>query len=127
MRERSVHVRGWLSRVGLPSERSQMKGRFWLSGAFAALGASLLVASAMVGSAAGGTTGPAAGDRAERVGGTWRILMTSNWDHWDPALAYFTHSWNMELATQLRMFYYPMVNDRRNQRIRPMAAVSMPR
>jgi peptide/nickel transport system substrate-binding protein len=104
-----------------------MKGRFWLSGSLAALGTILLLATAMAGSAAGGNQGPTAADREERRGGTWRILMTSNWDHWDPALAYFTHSWNMELATQLRMYYYPMVNGPRNQRIEPMAATGMPR
>ena len=104
-----------------------MKGRFWLSGSLAALGTVLLLATAMAGSAAGGNQGPTAADREERRGGTWRILMTSNWDHWDPSLAYFTHSWNMELATQLRMYYYPMVNGPRNQRIEPMAATGMPR
>jgi ABC-type transport system substrate-binding protein len=105
-----------------------MKGRFWLSGAAAALGAVLLVAAAMAGSASGGNQGPAAGDREEqRRGGLWRVLMTSDWDHWDPALAYFTHSWNMEMATQLRLFYYPMVNGPRNQRIEPMAATGFPR
>ena len=104
-----------------------MKGRFWLSGSLAALGTVLLLATALAGSAAGGNQGPTAADREERRGGTWRILMTSNWDHGDPALAYFTHSWNMELATQLRMFYYPMVNGPRNQRIEPMAATGMPR
>jgi peptide/nickel transport system substrate-binding protein len=101
-----------------------MKGRLWVSGAMAALGTCLLLAAAMAGSAAGGSE---RGDGSERRGGTWRILMTSDWDHWDPALAYFTHSWNMETAAQLRMFYYPMVNDRRNQRIQPMAAVGFPR
>ena len=101
-----------------------MKGRMWLSGVFAALGTSLLVATAMVGSAAGGNQSPAA---QERVGGTWRIVGTSNIDHWDPSLAYFTHSWNMGTAAQLRMFYYPMVNGPRNQRIEPMAAAGFPR
>jgi ABC-type transport system substrate-binding protein len=101
-----------------------MKGRLWLSGAMAALGTCLLLAAAMAGSAAGGNE---RSDGSERRGGTWRIVLTSDFDHWDPSLAYFTHSWNMGLATQLRMFYYPMVNDRRNQRVRPMAAVGFPR
>ncbi len=101
-----------------------MKGRLWVSGAMAALGISLLLAAAMAGSAAGGNE---RSDGSERRGGTWRVLMTSDWDHWDPALAYFTHSWNMETAVQLRLYYYPMVNDNRNQRIQPMAAVGFPR
>jgi len=101
-----------------------MKGRFWLSGAMAALGTSLLVAASLVGSAAGGTEAKSAG---AAKGGTWRIVLTSDWDHWDPALAYFTHSWNMGTATQLRMYYYPMVNGPRNQRLQPMAAAGMPK
>ena len=72
-----------------------MKGRLWVSGAMAALGTCLLLAAAMAGSAAGGNE---RSDGSERRGGTWRVLMTSDWDHWDPALAYFTHSWNMETA-----------------------------
>ena len=101
-----------------------MKGRFWFSSAMAVLGASLLVAASLAGTAAGG---PQAGDRSEARGGTWRIVLTSDFDHYDPALAYFTHSWNMNLALQLRLYYYPMVNGPRNQRIEPMAAASMPR
>jgi peptide/nickel transport system substrate-binding protein len=101
-----------------------MKGRFWLSSAMAALGATLLVATAFAATAAGG---PQTGDREERRGGTWRILLSSDMDHADPALAYFTHSWNMLTATQLRLFYYPMVDNNRNKRIEPMAAAGMPR
>jgi ABC-type transport system substrate-binding protein len=110
--------------VGFASERRNMKGRLWLSGAMAALGTCLLLAAAMAGSAAGGNE---RSDGSERRGGTWRIVLTSDFDHWDPALAYFTHSWNMGLATQLRMYYYPMVSDRRNQRVQPMAAAGFPR
>jgi peptide/nickel transport system substrate-binding protein len=110
--------------VGFASERRNMKGRLWLSGAMAALGTCLLLAAAMAGSAAGGNE---RSDGSERRGGTWRIVLTSDFDHWDPALAYFTHSWNMGLATQLRMYYYPMVSDRRNQRVQPMAARGFPR
>ena len=102
-----------------------MQGRkLWVSGVMAALGTSLLLAAAMAGSAAGGNE---RSDGSERRGGTWRVLLTSDMDHWDPALAYFTHSWNMGTAVQLRLFYYPMVNDNRNQRIQPMAAAGFPR
>jgi peptide/nickel transport system substrate-binding protein len=104
-----------------------MKGRFWLSGAAAALGSTLLLAAAFAGSATGSSQGPSASDRSERAGGTWRILLNSDFDHWDPALAYFTHTWNMGTAAQLRMYYYPMVNGDRNKQLTPMAATGMPR
>jgi peptide/nickel transport system substrate-binding protein len=100
-----------------------MKGRFWLSAVLALAGAGLLA----VATASGGTAGSAASGKKAAKGGTFRILSTSDFDHVDPALAYFTHSWNMMGATQLRMYYYPMVSGARNQRIEPMAATGMPR
>jgi ABC-type transport system substrate-binding protein len=101
-----------------------MKGRFWLSAVLALVGASLLIAA----SASGGTAGSAASDQTQvRKGGTHRILSTSDLDHIDTALSYFTHSWNMHGATQLRMYYYPYVNGPRSERIEPMAAQGPPR
>ena len=62
---------------------------------------------------------PGGSDRREaRI----RILNTSDFDHLDPALAYFTHSWNWMGATQLRMYYYPYVAGAASERIAPMAA-----
>jgi peptide/nickel transport system substrate-binding protein len=100
-----------------------MKGRFWLSAVLALVGALLLA----VATASGGTAGSAASGKKAAKGGTFRILNTSDFDHIDTALAYFSHSWNMMGATQLRMYYYPMVSGARNQRIEPMAATGMPR
>ena len=100
-----------------------MKGRFWLSAVMALVGASLLVAS----TASGGSTGPAAASQKAAKGGTYRILNTSDFDHIDPALTYFTHSWNMQGATQLRMYYYPYVKGAASERVAPMAAAGMPR
>ena len=98
-----------------------MKGRFTFSAVMALLGVSLLVAA----TAAGGTTGPTAAE--VKKGGTYRILNTSDFDHIDPALTYFTHSWNMQGATQLRMYYYPYVKGAASTRVAPMAAAGMPR
>jgi peptide/nickel transport system substrate-binding protein len=100
-----------------------MKGRFWLSAVLALVGAGLLVAS----TASGGTSGSAASDKSVARGGTFRILNTSDVDHIDPALSYFTHSWNLQGATQLRLYYYPYVKGPAGQRIAPMAATGMPR
>jgi len=101
-----------------------MKGRFWLSAVLALVGASLLVAA----SASGGTAGSSAADKKQVTrGGTHRILNTSDFDHIDTALSYFTHSWNLAGATQLRMYYYPYVSGAASERITPMAANGMPR
>jgi peptide/nickel transport system substrate-binding protein len=101
-----------------------MKGRIWFSAVMALVGASLLVAA----TASGSTTGSTAASQSEaQKGGTYRILNTSDFDHIDPALSYFTHSWNMQGATQLRMYYYPYVDGAASERITPMAAQGMPR
>jgi len=100
-----------------------MKGRFWLSAVMALVGASLLVAS----TASGGNAGATAASQTEARGGTYRILNTSDFDHIDTALSYFTHSWNLAGATQLRMYYYPYVKGAASERITPMAATGMPR
>ena len=101
-----------------------MKGRIWFSALMAIVGASLLVAA----SASGGTTASSAASQSTaQKGGTFRILNTSDFDHLDPALAYFTHSWNWMGATQLRMYWYPYVAGAASERIAPMAAQGMPR
>ena len=101
-----------------------MKGRIWFSALMAIVGASLLVAA----SASGGTTASSAASQSTaQKGGTFRILNTSDFDHLDPALAYFTHSWNWMGATQLRMYWYPYVAGAASERLAPMAAQGMPR
>jgi peptide/nickel transport system substrate-binding protein len=100
-----------------------MKGRFKFSAVMALVGVSLLVAA----TASGGNTGPNAASKNDARGGTYRILNTSDFDHIDPALTYFTHSWNMQGATQLRMYYYPYVKGPASERIAPMAAAGLPR
>ena len=101
-----------------------MKRRIWFSAAMALVGASLLVAA----TASGGTTaGSSASKTGAQKGGTHRILGTSDFDHLDPALAYFTHSWNWMGATQLRMYWYPYVAGAASERVAPMAAQGLPR
>lgn len=101
-----------------------MKGRFWLSAAMSAVGISLLVAASLVGTAAGGTQ--AAAKAGAKQGGTLVITSRSDFDYIDPQLAYFSHSWNMMGATQLRLLYYPMVEGAEGGRIQPMAAEGLP-
>lgn len=101
-----------------------MKGRIWFSALMALVGASLLVAA----SASGSTTGASSASQSEVTkGGTYRILSTSDFDHIDSGLAYFTHSWNLMGATQLRMYWYPYVAGEASERIAPMAAQGMPK
>jgi len=101
-----------------------MKGRFSLSAVMALIGISLLVAA----TASGGNSGPNAAEKQTvKKGGTYRALGTSDFDHLDPALSYFTHSWNWQGATQLRMYYYPYVKGAASERIAPMAATGLPR
>ena len=101
-----------------------MKGRIWFSALMALVGASLLVAA----TASGGTTGSSSASQSEaQRGGTYRILNTSDFDHIDTALSYFTHSWNLAGATQLRLYWYPYVAGAASERITPMAAQGLPR
>ena len=87
------------------------------------VGAVALVAA----NASAATSGPAAESQTAARGGVYRILNTSDFDHIDSALAYFSHSWSMEGATQLRLYYYPYVKGSASQRIAPMAATGLPR
>jgi peptide/nickel transport system substrate-binding protein len=101
-----------------------MKGRIWFSALMALVGASLLVAA----TASGGTTGSSSASQSEaQRGGTYRILNTSDFDHIDTALSYFTHSWNLAGATQLRLYWYPYVAGAASERLSPMAAQGLPR
>ena len=70
---------------------------------------------------------PSKDSSAAARGGTFRILNTSDMDHIDSGLAYFSHSWTAMGATQLRLYYYPYVKGPASQRIAPMAAAGMPR
>lgn len=101
-----------------------MKNRFWLSIAMAALGASLLVASAFAGGA--GSTAPASTAKGEARGGTLRIDSKSDFDYIDPALAYYSHSWQLGDIVGLRLLGYPDVEGVAGSRITPTAAAAMP-
>jgi peptide/nickel transport system substrate-binding protein len=100
-----------------------MLGRFSYSAVVALVGAGLLA----VATVSGVTAGSAAPEQPTAKGGTFRILLTSDFDHIDPALSYFTHSWQLHGATQLRLYYYPYVKGAVGERIAPMAATGMPR
>ena len=98
-----------------------MKGRIWASVAMTAIGASLLAAAMFAGTAAG--AGAAAG---AKTGGTLTIVSRSDFDYADPALSYFSHTWNMMNATHLTLTYYPHTEGPAGSRLTGMAA-ALPR
>ncbi len=94
-----------------------MKGRILGSIVMTTIGASLLAAAMFAGSASG------AGAAAEaKKGGTITTVSRSDFDYVDPALAYFSHSWNMMSATNLTLTYYPHTEGPARQRLAGMAA-----
>lgn len=102
-----------------------MKRRIWASVSMTVLGSVLLVATMFAGTAAGGTA--AADKQIQQKGGTLRIVSTSDFDYVDPALSYFSHTWNMMAATHLQLLYYPHVEGPAGRRLAPMAAQGFPR
>jgi len=102
-----------------------MKRRIWASVGMTVMGSALLVATMFAGTAAGGTA--SADTQQARSGGTLRIVSTSDFDYVDPALSYFSHTWNMMAATNLMLMYYPHVEGPAGRRLTPMASQGMPR
>jgi peptide/nickel transport system substrate-binding protein len=100
-----------------------MKRRFWLSLALAACGAGLLVSAGFAGSASSpqGSAGTAA------RGGTLRVDLRSDWDYIDPALAYFTQSWQILNATNLKLLAFPDKEGPAGSRMVVQAATGFPK
>jgi peptide/nickel transport system substrate-binding protein len=99
-----------------------MKARFWLSVASAAVGAGLLVTAGLA-----GPQSSAAPQKSEARGGTIRVDSRNDWDYIDPALAYFSHSWQLESAVQLKLMGFPDQEGAAGSRMRPEAAASFPK
>jgi ABC-type oligopeptide transport system substrate-binding subunit len=96
-----------------------MNRRFTLSIAMFAVGASLLVAAAIAGPADG------AGDRR---GGTLNVEINADFDHIDPAYAYFNQTWQMQHMTHLRLYEFPDAKTGEAARqLQPMGAAALPR
>jgi peptide/nickel transport system substrate-binding protein len=96
-----------------------MRRAFGLGGL--ALGFALLVASALP---------PPAGSDASRQfprGGTLRIDLSSDFDYIDSSLAYFTHSWQLQNATQLKLLSFPDTEGAAGRRVVPDAAEGLPK
>ena len=100
-----------------------MKNRFWLSAALAAVGVSLLVATAFAGAA---SSASAASGKAEARGGTFRTDSRSDFDYIDPALAYFSHTWQLGNSIGLHLLTYPDKEGVAGTRLVPEAAAGLP-
>jgi peptide/nickel transport system substrate-binding protein len=100
-----------------------MKKRAFASLAATAIGATLVIAS--IGSGAASASSQA-GQQASARGGTLRVDSRSDFDYVDPALAYFSHSWQMEFATQLKLMNFPDADGAAGTRLRPEAAAGFP-
>jgi ABC-type oligopeptide transport system substrate-binding subunit len=60
-------------------------------------------------------------------GGTLNIDLATDVDYTDPALAYFTPSWEIEYATCLKLVNYPDANGAKGSQLIPEAAVGFPK
>ncbi len=101
-----------------------MDKRLWLSIATLAVGAGLLVAA---GFASPASSNPAkAGSKAAK-GGTLRVDQRQDFDFVDPALAYYSHSWQAEYATTCKLLNFPDKEAKAGgSRIVPEVAASLP-
>jgi peptide/nickel transport system substrate-binding protein len=101
-----------------------MHKRLWLSVAALAIGAGLLIAAGFASPASSNPTKP--GGKA-KVGGTLRVDLTSDFDFIDPALAYYSHSWQLEYATSCKLLSFPDKEaSAGGTRISPEVATALP-
>src|SRR5688500_11557622 len=101
-----------------------MKGRIWSSIVLAAIGAGLLLAAGFASPAEGGSQ---SSDRNAARGGTLRVDLTSDFDYIDSSLAYFTHSWQLLNATQLKLLGFPDKEGAAGSRMVAHAAAGFPK
>ena len=102
-----------------------MHRRLMLSIAMLAIGASLLAATATAGSQ--GSSGPTAASGTAQKGGTFRYSLDTDIDYVDPALAYYTISWQVEYATTSMLMNYPDAPAPRGSRLTPEVAQGFPK
>jgi ABC-type transport system substrate-binding protein len=95
--------------------------------AAAAVGAGLLLAAGLAGSAQSAVPAKAGGAEAQR-GGTLRInLSTTDFEYLDPALAYDAPGWQVLYMTNLMLLNYPDKPAPEGSRLIPDAAAGFPR
>jgi peptide/nickel transport system substrate-binding protein len=99
-----------------------------LSGLFAAIGVSLLLAAVLAATAASAPRGTSAPRSAKALrGGTLRVNASNNdFEFSDPGLAYDTLSWSMLYTTQMLLVNFPEKNGQAGSVLYPEAATSFP-
>jgi peptide/nickel transport system substrate-binding protein len=102
-----------------------MHRRLMLSVAMLAIGASLLAATATGGSS--GSSGAAASSGPAQKGGTFRYSLDTDIDYVDPALAYYSLSWQIEYATTAMLMTYPDAAAPRGSRLVPEVSRGFPK
>jgi peptide/nickel transport system substrate-binding protein len=102
-----------------------MHRRLMLSVAMLAAGASLLAATATAGSSA--SSGPEASSGPAQKGGTFRYSLDTDIDYVDPALAYYSLSWQIEYATTAMLMTYPDAAAPRGSRLVPEVSRGFPK
>ena len=65
-------------------------------------------------------------DTETKRGGTIRVNLASDTDYTDPALAYYSVSWQFEYATALKLLNYPDAPAPEGSRLQPEAAAALP-
>jgi ABC-type transport system substrate-binding protein len=84
-----------------------MTRRLWVSIAALVIGTGLLVAAGFASPASSASSGPDKASSEARRGGTLRVDQRSDFDFIDPALAYFSHSWQGNFVTQCKLLNFP--------------------
>jgi ABC-type transport system substrate-binding protein len=98
--------------------------RLTISLATLAIGVGLLVAA---GFASPASSNPTNAGKNRAVGGTLRVDQRSDFDFIDPALAYFSHSWQVEYSTTCKLLNFPDKEaSAGGTRIVPEVAASLP-
>ena len=98
--------------------------RRWPSLVALAAGIAMMIAAAFAGTAAGT---PRSTNAREATGGTLRLDLRSDYDFVDPALAYFSHSWQLEYSTVCKLLNFPDKEATAGgTRITPEVAASLP-
>jgi ABC-type oligopeptide transport system substrate-binding subunit len=98
-----------------------MQSRLMASVLAAAAGAALVAAAAL-----GSSGGDAAATAASQRGGTIRVDIRNDFDFIDPSLSYFSHSWQLQSATQLTLMGFPDKEGDAGARMAPQAATGLP-
>ena len=101
-----------------------MHRKLWLSVAALATGVSLLVAA---GFASPASSSPDKSSSESRRGGTLRVDQRSDFDFIDPALAYFSHSWQGNFWADCKLLNFPDKEaSKGGLRIIPEVAAALP-